>query len=83
MPTRDLEQLCEIAARLKEDAALLRTLGMSDAADLLAAAEARLDSRVYAQSHSPSASGEAVCEPIIYHRPRAPRRIKGRDVRTH
>jgi hypothetical protein len=43
-----LDRICEIAARLNEDAAVLRSLGLDEAAQLLAAAEAHLDNRVYA-----------------------------------
>jgi len=57
---RKLDQICEIAARLNEDAAVLRNLGLHDTAHLLEGAEADLDSRVYANGHqndARSASG--------------------------
>lgn len=46
-----LDRICEIAARLNEDAAVLRGLGLHEAAHLLSAAEADLDNRVYANGH--------------------------------
>ena len=79
MPKRDLDQICEIAARLTEDAGVLRSLGLHDAADLLQAAEADLDSRVYGDD----SGGVIVCNDIIHERPRRQRRQKGREVRTH
>jgi len=48
---RELDQICEIAARLSEDAAALRNLGFHDTAHLLEGAEADLDSRVYGNGH--------------------------------
>lgn len=83
MPTCDLDRICAIAARLNEDAELLRSLGLDEAADLLVAAQARLDKRVYADANDPNGEAEALCAPIVYHRPRRGRRVKGRDVRTH
>ena len=50
MPMRDLDRICEIAARLHEQVNLLRKLGAHDAADLVAAAEACLDNQVYAEA---------------------------------
>jgi hypothetical protein len=76
---RDLDQICEIAARLTEDAGVLRTLGLHDAADLLQAAVADLDSRVYGDD----CGGDIVCKPILYERRRRQRRQKAREVRTH
>jgi len=69
---RKLDQICEIAARLNEDAAVLRNLGLHDTAHLLEGAEADLDSRVYANGHHRTNGAGA-----------APRNGKGREVSTH
>jgi hypothetical protein len=79
MPKRDLDQICEIAARLTEDAGVLRSLGLHDAADLLLAAEVDLDGRVYGDD----CGGDIVCNGIVHERPRRQRRQKGREIRTH
>jgi hypothetical protein len=79
MPKRDLDQICEIAARLTEDAGVLRQLGLHDAADLLQAAEVDLDARVYGDD----CGGDIVCDEVVYEKPRRSRRHKGREVRTH
>ncbi|MFL5042572.1 MAG: hypothetical protein ACJ8D0_22455 [Xanthobacteraceae bacterium] len=79
MPKRDIDQICEIAARLTKDAGVLRSLGLHAAADLLQAAESDLDSRVYGDD----CGGDIVCNNIAYERPRRQRRQKGREVRTH
>jgi hypothetical protein len=79
MPRRDLDRICEIAARLTEHAGVLRSLGLHDAADLLQAAEADLDSRVYGDD----CGGDIVCNDIVSKRPRRQPRQKGREVRTH
>jgi hypothetical protein len=52
---------------------------LHDAADLLQAAEADLDSRVYGDD----CGGDIVCKPILYERRRRQRRLKAREVRTH
>ena len=46
-----LDRICEIAARLNEDVVALRSLGLDEAADLVAMAEAHLDNRVYANGY--------------------------------
>jgi len=46
-----LDRLCEIAARLNADAAALRSLGLHEAARLVAMAEAHLDNCVYANGY--------------------------------
>jgi hypothetical protein len=79
MPKRDLDRICEIAARLTEDAGALRSLGLHDAADLLQAAEVDLDCRVYGDD----CGGEIMCNDIVPGRPRRQRRHKGREIRTH
>jgi len=75
---RELDQICEIAARLSEDAAVLRTLGMPDIAHLLEGVEADLDSRVYANGYTRNGGG-----PISVAKPARGRRAKPRGVRTH
>ena len=44
----EISEICEIAARLSEDAATLRGLGFSEAAQFLELAESEIDNRVYA-----------------------------------
>jgi len=83
MPTRDIDQICEIAARLREDAGVLRSLGLHDAADLLRAAEADLDSHVYGDDVYQNGGGDIVCTDIVYEKPRRQRRQKGREAPPH
>jgi hypothetical protein len=79
MPKRDVDQICEIAARLSEDAGALRELGLHDAADLLQAVEADLEGRLYGED----CGGEIVYDDGVHEKPRRGRRHKGREVRTH
>jgi len=79
MPTRDLDRICEIAARLNEEGGRLRTLGLDHVADLLAAAEAELDATVYGNG----CRQEIVYGDIILAKPAPLRRAKGREARTH
>ena len=70
-----LDRICEIAARLNEDAAVLRILGLHEAARLLSVAEAHLDDQVYASCHAHEATSGLLPEP-----PRA-RRTRPRSAR--
>jgi hypothetical protein len=77
MPSHDINELCEIAARLNDDAATLRGLGFGDAAQFLELAESEIDERVYASLQN-GKNGSASAEP---RRPAA--RGKSKEIRTH
>ena len=68
-----LDRICEIAARLNEDAAALRGLGLHEAARLLSMAEAHLDDRVYANGYEHDATSGVLPEPPRSRRSRRPR----------
>jgi hypothetical protein len=74
--THDISDICEIAARLSEDAATLRGLGFAEAAQLLELAEAEIDNRVYANVRH----GNGVAVPS---RPRRAERDKDKELATH
>jgi hypothetical protein len=77
----ELDRICEIAARLNEDAAALRSLGLQEAAQLLAMAEAHLDNRVYANGfHLDQGSGLLPAVSVAPAQPRG-RRGKARPAR--
>jgi hypothetical protein len=74
-PLSHLDRICAIAARLNEDAAVLRSLGLHEAAHLLAAAAAHLDDRIYANGfHHDDDSG------LLPPSPRRGRRTKAKPV---
>jgi hypothetical protein len=56
----DISEICEIAARLNEDAATLRGLGFGEAAQFLELAETEIDNRVYAAVVNGNGNGHAV-----------------------
>jgi hypothetical protein len=74
--THDINEICEIAARLNEDAATLRHLGFTEAAQFLELAEAEIDNRVYA--NVPNGNGATV--PV---RARRSERGKSKELPTH
>jgi hypothetical protein len=74
----DLDRICEIAARLNEHAAMLRSLGLHEAAHLLEGAQADLDNRVYGNGHEVGISSAT-----SFTQPRQPRRAKARQARAH
>jgi len=76
MPTSDINELCEIAARLNEDAATLRDLGFGEAAQFLELAEGEIDNRVYAAV--PNGNGGAASA-----EPRRSTRARPKEIRTH
>lgn len=76
MPSHDINELCEIAARLSDDAATLRGLGFGDAAQFLELAETEIDERVYASMQN-GKNGSASAEPS------RPARGKSKEIRTH
>ena len=74
--THDITDICEIAARLSEDAATLRNLGFNEAAQFLELAEAEIDNRVYATARN----GSGVTVPV---RSRRSERGKSKELPTH
>jgi hypothetical protein len=74
--THDISEICEIAARLSEDAATLRHLGFNEAAQFLELAEAEIDNRVYATVRN----GNGVTVPV---RARRSERGKAKELPTH
>jgi hypothetical protein len=74
--THDISDICEIAARLNEDAATLRGLGLSEAAQFLELAETEIDNRVYATVQN----GNGAAVPA---RPRRSEREKSKELPTH
>jgi len=79
MPLRYLGQICEIAARLNQEARLLRSLGANDAADFVVAAMSCLDDRVYSDGHQAT----VVYGDEIARKSRRLRRPKTREASTH
>jgi hypothetical protein len=76
MPAHDINDICEIAARLSEDAATLRGLGYGEAAQFLELAESEIDERVYASLQN-GKNGATSPEP------RHSARGKAKEIRTH
>jgi hypothetical protein len=76
MPSHDISELCEIAARLSDDAATLRGLGFGDAAQFLELAETEIDERVYSTLQNGKNGSTAV-------EPRRSARGKAKEIRTH
>jgi hypothetical protein len=76
MPTNDISEICEIAARLSEDAATLRGLGFSEAAQFIELAENEIDNRVYATVLN--GNGAAASAP-----PPRSERGKAKEMATH
>ena len=74
--THDISDICEIAARLNEDAATLRHLGFSEAAQFLELAETEIDNRVYATVQDGNGTAATV-------RPRRSERGKSKELSTH
>ena len=74
--THDISDICEIAARLNEDAATLRGLGFSEAAQFLELAETEIDNRVYATV----LNGNGADAPV---RSRRSERGKDKELATH
>lgn len=79
MATRDLDQICEIAARLNEAVGRLRKLGLNHAADLLASAEADLDAQLYAKA----GGQEILFDELVFEAPAQLPRAKRRQVGAH
>jgi hypothetical protein len=74
--THNISEICEIAARLSEDAATLRHLGLTEAAQFLELAEAEIDNRVYANVQN----GNGPTVPV---RARRSERGKAKELPTH
>jgi hypothetical protein len=74
--THDISEICEIAARLSEEAATLRNLGFNEAAQFLELAEAEIDNRVYANVRN----GNGATVPV---RARRSERGKSKELPTH
>jgi len=74
--THDINEICEIAARLSEDAATLRHHGFTEAAQFLELAEAEIDNRVYANVKN----GNGATVPV---RSRRSERGKSKELPTH
>ena len=72
--THDISDICEIAARLNEDAATLRGLGLGEAAQFLELAETEIDNRVYATVLNGNGASD---------RPRRSERGKAKELPTH